>query len=64
MSRYNREGLAGLEDQPGQGRKPTLSPVQELRVRAGATADNGVCTLGGEDVRRILNEEYGVVLQL
>jgi transposase len=65
VSRYNREGLAGLEDQPGRGRKPALRPEQErqlqARIRAGATADDGVCTLRGEDVRRILAEEFGVV---
>lgn len=68
VSRYNRQGLAGLEDQPGRGRKPALTPDQEqqlqARLRAGATVDDGVCTLRGEDVRRILAEEFGVVRQL
>jgi transposase len=65
VSRYSREGLAGLEDRPGRGRKSALTPEAErqlqARVRAGATADDGVCALRGEDVRRILAEEFGVV---
>jgi transposase len=68
VSRYNRDGLAGLEDRPGRGRKKALSDEQEQRlrqrIRAGATADDGVCTLRGEDVRRILAEEFGVVRKL
>jgi transposase len=68
VSRYNRQGLDGLEDRPGRGRKKALSDEQEQqlreRVRAGATVDDGVCSLRGEDVRRILAEEFGVVRQL
>ena len=68
VSRYNREGLAGLEDRPGRGRKGALTAKQEqqlqARIRAGATADDGVCTLRGEDVRQILADEFGVVRQL
>ena len=68
VSRYNRLGLAGLEDRPGRGRKAPLTVDQEqqlrARIRAGATADDGVCTLRGEDVRRILASEFGVVRQL
>jgi transposase len=65
VGRYNRQGLDGLEDRPGRGRKKALSDEQEqqlqTRIRAGATADDGVCTLRGEDVRRILAEEFGAV---
>jgi transposase len=68
VSRYNREGRAGLEDRPGRGRKKALTDAQERqlqdRVRAGATESDGVCTLRGEDVRRILAEEFGVVRKL
>ena len=65
VRRYNRQGLDGLENQPGRGRKKALSDEQErqlqARIRAGATEADGVCTLRGEDVRRILAEEFGVV---
>jgi transposase len=51
VRRYNRRGLAGLEDRPGLGRKKALSDEQEqqlqARIRAGATANDGVCTLRG-----------------
>src|SRR5258707_13835302 len=57
VSRYNRQDLDGLQDRPGRGRKAALSVEQEqqlqARIRAGATAGDGVCTLRGEDVRRI-----------
>lgn len=65
---YNREGLDGLEDQPGRGRKKALTDAQEellkARIHAGATDADGVCTLRGEDVRRILKDEFGVVRSL
>ena len=34
------------------------------RIRAGATAADGVCTLRGEDVRAILKAEFGIVRSL
>jgi transposase len=65
VGRYNADGVAGLADKPGRGRKKPLTAAQEAtftaRIRAGATADDGVCTLRGEDVRRILKAEFGVV---
>jgi transposase len=68
VSRYNTEGLAGLDRKPGQGRKPALTPEQQERfkerIRGGATAPDGVCTLRGEDLRRILADEFGVVRKL
>jgi transposase len=65
VGRYNARGVDGLRDLPGRGRPKALTPEQEeqlqARIRAGANADDGVCTLRGEDVRRILAEEFGVV---
>jgi len=62
---YNQHQLAGLEDRPGRGRKKPLTPEQEerlkARIRTGATASDGVCTLRGEDVRQILKTEFHVV---
>lgn len=64
VARWNREGLAGLEDQPGRGGKLPLDAEQqaklERRLAAGPQARDGGCTLRGEDVRRILREEHGV----
>jgi len=63
VERYNAEGLAGLETKSGRGRKPPLTPEQEEqlqhRLDAGPLPEDGVCTLRGQDVRRILEREYG-----
>jgi len=63
INRYNRGGLEGLKDLPRSGRPRHLEPEQEEGVRqrldAGAQPGDGVCTLRGEDVRRILAEEFG-----
>lgn len=65
VSRYNASGLDGLVDKPGRGRKKPLTDEQEekfkARIRAGATAGDNVCTLRGEDVRKILKDEFKVV---
>ena len=65
VARYNAGGAESLDDRPGRGRKPPLTPEQEARLRgrllAGPTgADGGVCALRGADVRRILEAEFGV----
>src|SRR5262252_9300941 len=59
VARYNEGGTEALADRPGRGRKKPLTPDQEqllkARLSAGPTdSDGGVCTLRGEDVRRIL----------
>ena len=68
LRRFNEEGLAGLEDRPGRGRRCPLSAEQqaqlEARLAAGPTAADEVCTLRGEDVQRILQEEFGVLRKL
>jgi transposase len=68
VARYNAGAAAALADRPGRGRKGPLAPEQERRLkdrlRAGPTASDGVCTLRGEDVRRILREDFGVVRSL
>lgn len=59
---YNRHGLSGVRDRRG-GRRCRLSPAQLERVRvrllAEPTAKDGVCSLRGVDVRRILQAEFG-----
>jgi transposase len=66
--RFNEQGLAGLEDQ--RGRQPTspLTSEQEEQIRqrieAGPTAADGVCSLRGVDVKRFLQQEFGLVRSL
>jgi transposase len=68
VARYNRGGLDALADRPGRGRHGPLNTEQEGRLRdrlrAGATEADGVCVLRGEDVRRILGDEFGVLRSL
>ena len=68
LKRYNTQGLPGLEDKPGRGRKPALTPEQEqqfkARIDARATPADGVCALRGEDARKILAKEFGVIRKL
>lgn len=63
VERYNDEGLIGLETKSGRGRKPPLTPEQaeqlQQRLDAGPLPDDGVCTLRGRDVQRILEREFG-----
>lgn len=66
--RFNSEGLAGLEDRSGRGRPCPLSPEQQTQLKArldrGPTAEDQVCTLRGEDIQRILEQEFGVLRKL
>jgi transposase len=63
IRRYNEGGLAGLKDLPRSGRPRRLEAAKEESVRqrldAGVRPEDGVCALRGEDVRRILEEEFG-----
>lgn len=62
VHRYNRAGLEGLRDRRG-GRKCRLSAEQLAQVRARLLAEprpeDGVCSLRGVDMRRILEQEFG-----
>ena len=63
ICRYNQGGLAGLKDLPRSGRPRHLESASDDDVRhrldAGAQVQDGVCALRGEDVRRILQDEFG-----
>ena len=63
IRRYNDGGLAGLRNRPKSGRPRHLDLAKEddfrRRLDAGAQVQDGVCVLRGEDVRRILEEEFG-----
>jgi transposase len=65
VARYNDGGPDALADRPGRGRKRALTDGQEQqlrdRLRAGPTEADGVCALRGEDIRRILEREFGVI---
>lgn len=61
---YRDGGLAAVARVPHPGRPPMLDPGRhdQLRARldAGPREGDGVCTLRGKDVRRILATEFGV----
>lgn len=65
VARYNAEGAGGLADRPKSGRPGPLGRGREGRLkdrlRAGPTEADAVRALRGEDVRRILRDEFGVV---
>ena len=62
--RYRRGGLAALTPRKPPGQPPKLGPEQEAKLKerlaAGPTGADGVCTLRGKDVVRILDAEFGV----
>lgn len=62
---YRDGGIEALRPGKSTGRPSKLPRDQErafkARIKAGpAEADGGVCTLRGEDARRILEREFGV----
>jgi transposase len=63
--RYRDEGLAALEGKPYPGRRPKLTAEQETqlqaRLDAGVRPEDGVCALRGQDIRRIIQQDFGVV---
>ena len=62
--RYRRGGVGALVPHKPRGAAPRLSPGQQARLRArldaGPLPGDGVCTLRGRDVVRILEREFGV----
>ena len=64
VARYNRHGLAGLDDHRGKASNLPLTAEQEQafreRLAAGPTDNDLVCSLRGKDFRRILAAEFGV----
>ena len=64
VGRYNQGGLAALQERPHTGRPPRLAAADVPRFRdrleAGPTPEDGVCTFRCQDLRRILEAEFGV----
>lgn len=68
IARYNEQGLEGLHDRRGSESGLPLDDDQQAdlreRIDAGPTEADGVCSLRGRDVQRILAEEFGVLRSL
>lgn len=62
--RYRDAGLEALREQPRPGPPPKLPRAAEAvlkdRLAAGPRETDGVCTLRGRDIQRILRQEFGV----
>jgi transposase len=65
---YRDGGVEALKDKPRGGSKPKFPRDRqaELKARldAGPRPEDGVCTLRGKDVQRILEHEFGVKASL
>ena len=63
--RYRKGGFDAVVPGKAKGKAPKLTPEQDARLKArldaGATDEDGVCTLRGLDIVRIIKEEFGVV---
>src|SRR3954464_10847316 len=64
VATYNRGGLDALPDRPHPGRAPILPRAEEgrflERIDAPPRPEDGICALRGSDIRRILEQEFGV----
>jgi transposase len=65
---YRDGGIEALRDKPRGGRTPKLPADRveafKARLEAGPRPEDGVCTLRGKDVQRILKNEFAVSLSL
>ncbi len=68
VSRYNAEGLTGLDDRRGREERLPLTPEEQdefrRRLDAGPTAQDEVCSLRDKDVQRILAQEFHLLRSL
>lgn len=62
IHRYNEQGLEGLREQPRSGRPPILTDSQIDRFKEylerGPGEEEGLSAYRGEDIQRILKEEF------
>jgi transposase len=67
VQRYNEEGLAGLQDRAGRGRKPILSREEQQavaqRLEAGPQ-EGDVCSLRGLDFQKFVQDQFGKLMSL
>ncbi len=63
-AQYNHGGIEALRDRPRTGRPRLLGPEHypglKERIEAPPRPEDGVCTLRAADVRRIIEQEFGV----
>jgi transposase len=63
--RYRRGGIDALLPRKQPGRRPKLTSQQEQKLKqrldAGPRKEDGVCTLRGKDIVRIIEQEFGVM---
>jgi transposase len=68
VARYNTGGPDALRQRPHTGRPPRMPADQldrlKLRLAEPPRPEYGVCTLRGVDIRRVLEQEFGVTLSL
>jgi transposase len=68
VAQYNRGAIEALRERPRSGRPPLLDPQEYPRLKQRLDApprpEDGVCTLRGADVRRILEREFGTLMSL
>lgn len=67
VQRYNEEGLAGLRDRAGRGRKPILSLEEQQAVarRLNEGPQEGdVCSLRGLDFQKFVEDHFGKLMSL
>ena len=67
VQRYNEEGLAGLRDRAGRGRKPILSESEQQviaeRLEEGPR-EGDVCSLRGIDFQKFIEDQFGKLMSL
>ena len=67
VQRYNAEGLVGLRDRVGRGRKPILSQDEQQvvaeRVEQGPR-EGDVCSLRGIDFQKFIEAQFGKLMSL
>jgi transposase len=65
VRRYNKDGIAGLADEPRSGQPTKLPRHMEQafcsRIEAGPSNADGVSVLNGPAIQRLLEREFGVV---
>src|SRR5512135_2017815 len=68
VAQYNQGRIEALHERPRSGRPLRLAPQEYPRLRQRLDApprpEDGVCTLRGLDVQRILEQEFGVLMGL